>query len=155
MNRSFIVAVPSSPSQNDTDLLVSHDRYGFFRPAGSGAGAGSHCPQSGRTHLSSTPIDTPLPLLPWTPLCYQHGPVTTCGGPRAAAGPGGAAAAPHRATDTNLHFDCNPWTKFGIPVDTRAAVASGQDARAEGAAPYVDEGVRCRAPLLPPLLPHA
>jgi hypothetical protein len=67
----------------ESDLLVSHDRYGFFRPAA--------------TH-------------------------------------------PERATDRNLHFDCNPWTKFNVPVDNAKARTSQQDARPVDAAPYADEG---------------
>lgn len=56
----------------EPELLVSHDRYGFFRPAGS------------------------------------H---------------------PTRGSDRNLHFDCNPWTKFGIPVENDNARSSAQDTR--------------------------
>lgn len=67
----------------ETELLVSHDRYGFMRPA---------------------------------------------------------AHHPERGTDRNLHFDCNPWTKFGIDVDTSAARTSLQDARDADARPYEDEG---------------
>ena len=67
----------------ETELLVSHDRYGFMRPA---------------------------------------------------------AHHPERRTDRNLHFDCNPWTKFGIDVDTSAARTSLQDARDADARPYEDEG---------------
>jgi len=67
----------------ESDLLVSHDRYGFFRPA---------------------------------------------------------AHHPTYATDRNLHFDCNPWTKFGIAVDNQGARVSAQDERAADAAPYEDEG---------------
>ncbi len=67
----------------ESDLLVSHDRYGFFRPA---------------------------------------------------------AINLERSTDKNLHFDCNPWTKFNIHVDNSAARTSQQDERPADAAPYADDG---------------
>ena len=66
----------------EQDLIVSHDRYGFFRPA---------------------------------------------------------AGQPERASDRNLHFDFNPWTLYGIPVDTSAARVSAQDRHTAGEA-YADDG---------------
>jgi hypothetical protein len=66
-----------------SNLLVSHDRYAFFRPT---------------------------------------------------------ATNPERATDRNLHFDVNLWTKFNIRVDNAAARTSQQDERLADVAPYADDG---------------